>query len=80
MGKTEEYRLYTNWFAMSLYDCKKFENGPFDLAEQVQKILKLDSHMDKLRLRECELTYTSLLSEALYEKGWSLLPPPVFHI
>ena len=64
MGKAEEYRLYTNWFAMSLYDCTKFENGTFDLAEQVQKILKLDSRMDELRLRECELTYTSLLSEA----------------
>ena len=64
MGKTKKYGLYTNWFAMSLYDCTKVEDDSLELAKQVQKILKLDSDMNELRLKDCELTYTSLLSEA----------------
>jgi len=27
MGKMKEYELYTKWFAMSLYDCMKFEKA-----------------------------------------------------
>ena len=64
MGKAKKYGLYTNWFAMSLYDCTKVEDDSLELAKQVQKILKLDSDMNELRLNDCELTYTSLLSEA----------------
>ena len=33
MEQMIEYGLYTNWFAMSLYDCMKLEKGPFKLAK-----------------------------------------------
>ena len=64
MEKMCEYDLYTNWFAMSLYDCTKFENGAFELAKQVQQILKSVPNTAELRSKQCEFTYASLLSEA----------------
>ena len=64
MKKMCEYDLYTNWFAMSLYDCTKFENGLFKLVKQVQQILKSVPNTAELRSKQCEFTYASLLSEA----------------
>ena len=64
MKKMNEHDLYTNWFAMSLYDCMKFEKGSFELAKQVQQILKFVPSTAELRFKQCEFTYASLLSEA----------------
>ena len=61
MEQMNEYGLYTNWFAMSLYDCMEFERGPFELAKQVQQILEFVPGTAKLRFGKDELTYTSLL-------------------
>ena len=61
--QTKEHELYTNWFAMSLYNCKEYEEDSLKLAETVQQILKRNL-CTELRVSENEERYTSLLSTA----------------
>ena len=59
--QTKEHELYTNWFAMSLYNCREYGEDSLKLAETVQQILKRNL-CTELRVSEHEERYTSLLS------------------
>ena len=60
--KTKEHELYTNWFAMSLYNCVEYAEDSLNLAKMVQQILKFNL-CTQLRLKKREVC-TSLLSTA----------------
>ena len=59
--QTKEHELYTNWFAMSLYNCMEYGEDSLKLAKTVQQILK-HNLCTELRVSENEERYTSLLS------------------
>ena len=62
-NQTKEHELYTNWFAMSLYNCMEYGEDSLKLAKTVQQILK-HNLCTELRVSENEESHTSLLSTA----------------
>ena len=65
MDQVNYYNLYSNWFAMEVFNHLTADQNTLTLANRVQKMTSFENYSSFGRFCDREELYTAVLSEAL---------------